>query len=324
MCIDDFNYEFYLETYSPDILNPVKSWLTANQFQIKKEKPATYINSFKGKMTGHYDQEKRRWLEIQVKPLPPGSQVSIYGKVAKLLYMRSNLIRDEVLSLAAFLKASFPNTCPDCSAPIRIIGAKFCEYCGKALAPPPPLVPIVARSGKGLSNKAKKEAEQTGYATYRLTTLYAQPKSLQITPTKWDGIRSITGGMIPSVTPEIIKEIHDYLVLRDPSLIEFSNLGMEFASNIKFCFFSAQEQIYVEISDCYPKGVYSKADLWWKEYHIEEIDIFCDNEEHIRGIAQAINNLYKNGVVDYMDWMRFKDYFEVEKDDAIAAWKKWL
>ena len=106
MGINEFRHEIYANVDPSAILNVTKIWLSANQFKIKKEIPAAFINSYAGSYFGITDHETRRWLEIRVSPLPTGIQIALYEKVAAGGQMFGDLIKEEVLALATFLQSN--------------------------------------------------------------------------------------------------------------------------------------------------------------------------------------------------------------------------
>jgi len=108
--VNEFKYEFHLNIDLNTILSDVKVWLFSNGFKIKEEiseQNKIFINSCTGTNFFSSESEVKRWLEIHANYLPAGNYVVLYEKLSAWTVgaMKSDLIKDEVLSLAAFLQA---------------------------------------------------------------------------------------------------------------------------------------------------------------------------------------------------------------------------
>ena len=55
--------------------------------------------------------------------------------------------------------------------------------------------------------------------------------------------------------------------------------------------------------------------------HIIRINIYCDNEEYIKGIAHAVSDLFIGGNVNDMEWEKIEKKFKVSREECISAWK---
>ena len=55
--------------------------------------------------------------------------------------------------------------------------------------------------------------------------------------------------------------------------------------------------------------------------HINRINIYCDNEEYIKGIAHAVSDLFIGGIVNDMNWEKIEKKFKVSREECISAWK---
>jgi hypothetical protein len=54
------------------------------------------------------------------------------------------------------------------------------------------------------------------------------------------------------------------------------------------------------------------------------INIFCNNDEHIRGIAKAVDSIFDKGVIKGVKWETIEKLFKVDREDCIKAWEKVL
>ena len=137
--VDEFKYEFYLNADFNNILNVAKAWLHSNGFKIKEEKVKennkAYINSYTGAILVTTESATKRWLEIRVSRLSTSNYIVLYEKVTSFSdHMKSDLIKDEVLSLAAFLQSG--------GMPLNLQQQQLQVIAINVVAPPaPPPVP---------------------------------------------------------------------------------------------------------------------------------------------------------------------------------------
>jgi rRNA maturation endonuclease Nob1 len=180
MGVREFKYKLCLNVDLNVILNTAKVWLHTNCFQIKTEmaKPnKAVINSYTGSALFtpfSKESDAKRWLEIHIKLTSKGNYIVLYEKASAWTAgaIKTSLIKDEVLALAAFLQTGCllspqhqqqqqqqqivvnvvspppvaPPTpspvapvhrtgilCPHCYTPIQNAGAVFCDRCGQRL-----------------------------------------------------------------------------------------------------------------------------------------------------------------------------------------------
>jgi hypothetical protein len=159
-----------------------------------------------------------------------------------------------------------------------------------------PTPKVVGRS-KGII-----QAELMGITQLPLTTLYAMPKAFRVTFTR--------------AIPDVADVIRDYINLIDPSLFQDKSGG---GRNNSYYFLSTQIPLYVIIHEKTAGfGTQSPSN------HALQIKIYTNDQGHIRGIAQAVNNLYADGILTHIEWKKVENKYNVKKDDCIAEWKKWL
>ena len=153
-----------------------------------------------------------------------------------------------------------------------------------------------------MGSKVQKQAIQLGLNKQRLTALYGRPRKFRMTFSKY--------------VPDVADTIRDYITLRDPSLIQDKSGG---GRNNSYYYLSQQAQIYVELFD--KTAGFAVVD---PSNHALQINIYCNDEELIRGIAQAINNLYEDGILAHIEWKKIEGKYKIKADDCIAEWNKWL
>ncbi|HUX98500.1 MAG TPA: hypothetical protein VMV49_02985 [Candidatus Deferrimicrobium sp.] len=153
-----------------------------------------------------------------------------------------------------------------------------------------------------MGKKIPKQAEELGITKQRLTILYARAKKIRMTFTKY--------------VPDTADAIRDYITLQDPTMIQDRTGG---GRNNTWYYLAPQAQIYVEYFD--------KAagfQIVNPSNHAVQINIFTDNLEHVRGIANAVNNCWEDGILAHMEWKKIEGKYKIKADDCIAAWKQWL
>ena len=151
-------------------------------------------------------------------------------------------------------------------------------------------------------HEIRKQANNLGLTKLRMTLLYARPKKLSL--------------LFAKHKPDTADVIQDYMKLIDPSSVESSSGG---ARNSTYYCLAPQEKFYVEIID-------KAAGIWVASpaNHALQISIFSDNDEHIRGIANTVNQRWEDGILPHMDWKKIEKKYKVKREDAIATWNHFL
>ncbi len=151
-------------------------------------------------------------------------------------------------------------------------------------------------------NEIRMQANNLGLTKLRMTLLYARPKKLRMLFSKYK--------------PDTADVIEDYMKLIDPSFVEGSSGGMR---NITYYCLAPQEKFYVEIVDkAAGFMIVNPAN------HSIQISIFSDNDEHIRGIANTVNQLWEDGILPHMVWKKIEKKYKIKREDAIATWNRFL
>ncbi|NVM54015.1 MAG: hypothetical protein HWN66_09975 [Candidatus Helarchaeota archaeon] len=152
--------------------------------------------------------------------------------------------------------------------------------------------------------KVPKQAEELGFTKFRMTILYARPQNI-----------SIRQRVLTRYIPDVIYDIRDYIARNDSSLIE----EMVGTKNVTAYYLAQKMNLYVVIFD--------KAAFWTimnPAKHALQINIFSNNEEHVRGIANVVNHLWVDGILAHMDWKWIEKKYKVDREDCIATWKEFL
>ena len=159
--------------------------------------------------------------------------------------------------------------------------------------------------GDYMGSKIQKQAQQLGLINARHITLYAIPRKLRM-------------GFGKS-TPDVIDAIRDYIALQDATVVIDKSGGGRI---INFYIIAPKAQIYVEaIID--QKGAIVVKAVNPSNMAIQ-INIYSNNDQHVRGIANAVNVLYEDGMLAHLEFKKFEEKFPVKQETIIAEWKKWL
>lgn len=122
--------------------------------------------------------------------------------------------------------------------------------------------------------------------------------------------------MFSTHKPDTADNIKDYMKLIDPDFVDGRSGGMR--NNTYFCL-APQEKFYVEIVDKAAGFMIANP-----ANHALQINIFSDNDEHIRGIANTVNQRWEDGILPHMNWKKIEKKYKIKREDAIATWNRFL
>ncbi len=148
------------------------------------------------------------------------------------------------------------------------------------------------------------QAEELGFTKFHMATLYARPN-----------IINIRQRVLTRYVPDVIGIVRNYLLQNDPSVLE----EMVGTRELTAYYLSLKLYLYAEITD--------KTTFWTimnPAKHALQINIFCNDEFHVRGIANAVNKIFYDGMLIHMDWKFVEKKWQVKREDCIASWKKFL
>ncbi len=152
-----------------------------------------------------------------------------------------------------------------------------------------------------MGEKVRKRAERLGLIKLRPTILYGRPKKIR--------------RMASKGKPDIADAIRDYMRLLDPNSVEDSSMRMK-SMSVTYYSIAPQANLYVEV-------LLKIAGLSIKVKPVNwalQISIFSDNNEHIRGIANAVNQIWEDKILAHIDWKIVEKKYNVKRKDCIAAW----
>jgi len=116
--------------------------------------------------------------------------------------------------------------------------------------------------------------------------------------------------------PDIAEAIRDYVALQDATVVmDHSGGGRSWS----FYLLAQNAQLYAEIFiKMAGLAATNMSNL------VVQINIYCNNDEYIRGIANAVNSLYEDGILAHLEFTKFEKTYKAKKDVIIAEWKNWL
>jgi hypothetical protein len=153
-----------------------------------------------------------------------------------------------------------------------------------------------------MGSKVQKQAQQLGIDKARHIILYARPRKLRMTFSK--------------SVPDVVDAIRDYIAVQDSTLIIDKSGG---GRNFTYYIIAPKAQIYAEL-------ITKMAGLMAVDTSnmAMQLNIYSNNDQHVRGIANAVNILYEDGILAHLELNKFESKYQAKKEDIIAEWKKWL
>ena len=151
-------------------------------------------------------------------------------------------------------------------------------------------------------HKIRKQADRQGITNIKNVILYGRPKKMKM--------------MFSKSKPDVVSLIADYMNLNDPGFAQGSSGG---GRNNTFYLIAPQLNLYAEVSD--KTAGFAAVD---PSNHVIKLEIFSESEEHVRTIAQRINQQWEDGIMPHMEWNKLASKFKVHRDDIVAAWDYYL
>lgn len=153
-----------------------------------------------------------------------------------------------------------------------------------------------------MGSKVQKQAQQIGFTKFRLVQLYGRPRRIRRTFSK--------------VIPDLVDAIRDYIAMQDAAVIMDKSGG---GRNFSFHILSQKAQIFTEA--IIKMAGFAAID---PSNYAMQINIYSNNDQIVRGIANAVNTLYEDGMLAHLEFNKFENKYQVKQEAIIAEWKKWL
>jgi len=155
-----------------------------------------------------------------------------------------------------------------------------------------------------MGKKLQKEAKKLGLTNLPKYTFYAQPRKI-----KWK---------FSKTKPDIAYELENWMTSNDPSSkMDESMSGSGRSSG--YYYIAPGINIYVEVAD-----KTSGRNFRSEDNHVNKVDIYTNNEDHVRAIAKVINAIWDDGMVAHLNFEKFEKKFEVGKKDILSTWNAFL
>ena len=154
--------------------------------------------------------------------------------------------------------------------------------------------------GKGV----KKEAMQVGLMDLPKYTFYCQPKKVK--------------AQFSKVKPDIAYVVENWITNIDPS----TKMGNTSGRTVEYQYLAPGINAYVEVtSRLFAK---SRFTMYNADKQVAKIDIYTNNEDHVRTIAKDINAIWDDGMPPHLNFEKLQKKFKVGKEDAMSTWNTFL
>ena len=153
-----------------------------------------------------------------------------------------------------------------------------------------------------MGKQVQKQAVELGFTKFPLTILYSRPRRLRP-----------TFSMLVCDTADAIR---NYIQMIDASSVVGRSGGTRSTTHY---YLAPKARLYVEVIR---KTVGVNAND--PGNIINQINIFSKYRAHVISIAQRLNDIFPDGMLPHMDWMKIEKKFGVLREDCIAKWKALL
>ena len=163
--------------------------------------------------------------------------------------------------------------------------------------------------GKKKAKEIQKKAETLGLTNLQKYTFFGQRKGGAVLKkeTKKHTFRHNV--------PNFIIKIINWLESTDPSTQESDAGG---GRNVFFYIISPQTGIYIEVDD----RIAGALDI--SRNHVYKMDIYVQNEDSVRQIVKMVNEQWKEGIIEHLEFNKIEKKFKISSDDVINSWNKFL
>ena len=153
-----------------------------------------------------------------------------------------------------------------------------------------------------MGKQVQKRAMQLGLTNQPVYTFYARPRKIKAKFSK--------------IKPDIAYTIENWMNSADTSAVMSESMG---GRSSKYFFLASELKTYVELVDRL-----SGAFAYSEENHACKIDIYTNNEDHVRAIVKGINELWDDGIVAHLNLKKLESKYKVRGEDIINAWKTFI
>ena len=153
-----------------------------------------------------------------------------------------------------------------------------------------------------IGKQVQDQAKQLGLTNQPQYTFYGRPRKIKAKFSK--------------IKPDFAYIVEDWMMSVDPSTTT-SESGK--ARSSSYYYLAPQLNLYVEIVDKL-SGYFAYSE----ENHACKIDIYANNEDHVRIIIKSFNAQWDDGIVPHLNLKKLEKKYKVKGEDIVNAWNSFL
>ena len=153
-----------------------------------------------------------------------------------------------------------------------------------------------------MGKKVQSQAKQLGLTNQPQYTFYGQPKKMKVKFSK--------------IKPDFAYIVEDWMKSVDPSTTTSESAH---ARSSDYYYLAPQINLYVEVNDKL-SGFFAYSE----DNHVCKIDIYTNNEDHVRTIIRSFNAQWDDGIVPHLNLKKLEKKYKVKGEDIVNAWNSFL
>ena len=153
-----------------------------------------------------------------------------------------------------------------------------------------------------MGKEVQKKAQKLGLTDLPKFTFYGRPKKLTLKFSKYK--------------PDIAYTVENCMKNVDPS---FDMGESSKPRSNKFYYMAPQKSVYVEIYNQLAGFAAFNPDNY-----VCQIDIYTNDEDHVRAITKDVNALWDDGIIPHLDFKKLEKKYKVNREEIINAWNAFL
>jgi len=153
-----------------------------------------------------------------------------------------------------------------------------------------------------IGKQAQSQAKQLGLTNQPQYTFYGGPRKIKVKFSK--------------IKPDFAYIVEDWMKSVDPSTTMSESAG---ARRSSYYYLAPQINVYVEIADKL-SGYFAYSE----DNHACKIDIYTNNEDHVRTIVRSFNAQWDDGIVPHLNLKKLEKKYKVKGEDVVKAWNSFL
>lgn len=153
-----------------------------------------------------------------------------------------------------------------------------------------------------MGKEIQRRAMQLGLTNQPIYTFYAQPRKIKAKFSK--------------IKPDIAYIIENWMNSVDSSAAQSEKSG---GRSSKYYNVAPALNLYVEIVDRL-SGTFAYSE----GNHVCKIDIYTNNEDHVRAIVKSINGIWDDGIIPHLNIKKLEKKFKIKGEGIINAWEAYI